>query len=57
MNANVLAILIVSIKNVLIMGCWSVIAIHFDKWWIALFAILCFTSLKVKNEEEDNETD
>lgn len=33
-------ILSFSLKNSIIMTCWTVLAIHFDRWWIALFAAL-----------------
>lgn len=36
------------IKNSICMICWSAIAIIFDKWWIALFAILFMSSLQTK---------
>ena len=48
----------VAIINVIIMVCWTALAIHFDKWWIALFAALCFSSLRTEckddKEEEEN---
>lgn len=29
--------------------CWTILAIHFDKWWIALFAVLFSTSISTKD--------
>ena len=36
----------VCFENASIMLCWTVLAIYFEKWWIALFAVLCFSRLK-----------
>lgn len=47
MNRNI-SVLLVCLENVAMMVCWTLLAIHFEKWWIALFAILCFTTLKWK---------
>lgn len=35
-----------AIKNILVMGAWTALAIIFNRWWIALFAILCMSSLE-----------
>ena len=35
-----------AIKNIIDIACWTVLAIHFNKWWIALFAALFVSSLK-----------
>lgn len=48
----------VAIINVIVMVCWTALAIHFGKWWIALFAVLCFSTVKLsrtndKGEEEN----
>lgn len=40
----------VMIINVIVMLCWTALAIHFNKWWIALFAALCFASLRTTDE-------
>ena len=32
-----------AIKNSVVLICWTVLAIVFGKWWIALFAILCIS--------------
>ena len=31
----------VTIMNIIVMICWTAMAIYFGKWWIALFAVLC----------------
>lgn len=33
-------------KNSIVMMCWTALALHFEKWWIAIFACLCFSELK-----------
>ena len=35
-----------AIKNIIDIACWTALAIHFNKWWIALFAVLFVSSLK-----------
>lgn len=35
----------VAIKNGIVMICWTALAIYFGKWWIALFASLCFSNI------------
>lgn len=48
----------VAIINVIIMVCWTALAIYFGKWWIALFSALCFSYVKTSHtndkEEEEN---
>ena len=31
--------------------CWTVLAIYFNKWWIALFAVLFLSSVESKGEK------
>lgn len=45
MNKNSMWAL-VAIQNILILFGWVFLAIVFNKWWIALFAVLFITSLK-----------
>ena len=33
-------------KNAVIMICWTVLAIAFHKWWLALFAALMMTGIR-----------
>ena len=40
----------VLIKNSIVMICWTALAIYFGKWWIALFAGLCFSSIEHREE-------
>ena len=51
-NDNFWLYLINAIDNLGIMAAWTILAIFFNKWWIALFAILCFTSIKTRTTEE-----
>ena len=44
----------VAIKNIIVMICWTALAIYFGKWWIALFAGLCFSELKSRSNEAEN---
>ena len=39
-------ILIVFVKNCIVMICWTILAICFSKWWIALFAVLFMNGFK-----------
>ena len=41
--------------NIVNIICWAYLAIHFNKWWIALFAILFMPSIKHK-EDSTNES-
>ena len=41
-----------AITNVMINVCWTALAIHFGKWWIALFAALCFASLRTTDDKD-----
>ena len=46
----------VFIKNTISLTLWVVLAIAFNKWWIALFSILFLTSVeKEKNKEGLND--
>lgn len=42
------SLLIVTIENCVMAICWTIIACYFNKWWIALFMILCFTDYSHK---------
>ena len=41
-----------TLKNSVCIICWTVLAIGFKHWWIALFSLLFMTSLECKNESE-----
>jgi hypothetical protein len=36
----------VALKNSVVIICWTFLAWHFDKWWIALFGALFLSSVK-----------
>lgn len=38
--------LVLTIKNILSVFCWVFLAMIFDKWWIALFALLFIGNIK-----------
>lgn len=37
--------------------CWTILAIYFNHWWIALFAALFSTNISTKNRKDDNDGD
>ncbi len=46
----------VAMENAICVMCFTALAIIFNKWWIVLFSILHATSVKVKEQEgEDND--
>lgn len=47
----------VCIENCIYAICWTALAIHFDKWWIALFMTLCFSTFKNKQSTKKEGTD
>jgi hypothetical protein len=40
----------VATKNVICVVCWVILAIAFNKWWIALFGALFLTSVNTKKQ-------
>ena len=52
MNKGVIA---VCIKNMVVVVCFTALAIVFEKWWIALFSMLLMTTYERKFKEEDDE--
>lgn len=39
-------------KNIVVVVCWFLLALHFGKWWIALFAALFTNSLRMEGKSE-----
>ena len=39
-------------KNSVCMICWTALAVYFGKWWIALFAVITATNLKVSHKSD-----
>ena len=44
-----------AIKNSICTICWVVLAIVFNKWWIALFGLLFLSSLRTENTTKNKE--
>ena len=42
------------LMNAVPVACFTILSIHFEKWWIALFALLFMVCYK-SNETEDDE--
>lgn len=42
----------VALKNSIAIICWTFLAWHFDKWWIALFGVLFLTSVSWGDKDE-----
>lgn len=36
-------------------ACWTILAIYFNKWWIALFAALFLSNISTKNGKDDED--
>lgn len=51
MSENLKLQIAVLIKNTISLTLWVVLAIAFNKWWIALFSILFLTFVKKNNKE------
>lgn len=43
------------IKNSVVIICFTLLAIHFDKWWIVLFSVLFITFVEIKNKASQKE--
>lgn len=43
----------IALKNAVAIICWTFLACHFDKWWIALFGALFLTSVERKKRDND----
>lgn len=52
MNERLKLQIAVLIKNTISLALWVVLAIAFNKWWIALFSILFLTFIEEKNNKE-----
>ena len=48
MNKNMIGT--IALKNSICMICWTVLAVIFNKWWIALFAALFMTEYTTKHQ-------
>ena len=44
-----------AIKNIVVMICWTALAIYFGKWWIALFATCCLSNVQMKSKGDQKD--
>lgn len=49
------SVVIVELANIAIMVVWGALAIFFGRWWIALFAIFCFSNYKAGSMDTEND--
>lgn len=54
MSENLKLTIAVLIKNTMTLIAFSVLAIIFQKWWIALISVLFFTSIENKKETKND---
>lgn len=45
--------LLCTIKNIVILICYTFLAIYFNKWWIVLFGGLFLSSVKMERIKKD----
>ena len=50
-KAILIALLIATIKNIIIVALFIFLAIFFNKWWLSLFSILFWSGIKSKLEK------
>ena len=43
-----------ALRSIAHITCWTAMAIYFDKWWIALFALLFSSSVSSKKDGDRN---
>lgn len=54
MKDEIKVYLIITLKNIATIICFTILAIIFNKWWIVLFSALFYSSIKLK-EDDNNE--
>lgn len=47
--------IICSIRNAVVIICFTVLAIVFDKWWIVFFSALFWSNVDVKNKKGEKD--
>ena len=52
---EVLMVIVLSLVPITAIITFAVLAVHFDVWWIALFALLFSCSVRYKNESSDKD--
>ena len=45
--------LIAVLVNIVSIICFTILAIHFEKWWIVLFAYFFIFSVRVREEKKE----
>ena len=45
--------LILTLKNIAITTCFTILAIIFKKWWIILFSALFYSSITTKRDDNE----
>ena len=49
---DIKALAIICTKNIIIMICFTLLAVFFQKWWISLFSVLFYTTYSKKGDKE-----
>ena len=44
-----------TLKNSIAIVCWTILAIYFNKWRIAMFAVLFLSRIPTKNRKADDD--
>lgn len=52
MKDNIKLFLIVTLKNIATIVCFTILAIVFNKWWIVLFSLLLYSSVTIKGDDK-----
>ena len=47
-NNDLIMLAVFLIKNVIVVICLTILAVHFDKWWIILFSLLLSVGIKTR---------
>lgn len=45
--------LILTLKNIATLSCFTILAIVFNKWWVVLFSALFYSSISSKENNDD----
>ena len=53
MNKEIKLYLILTLKNIATIICFTILAIIFNKWWIVLFSALFYSSISSKESNDD----
>lgn len=44
-------VIAITIKNIISLICFTILAISFEKWWIVFFSMLFYTTFESKKEK------